>query len=170
MAPGRRPALPTSLSMARLLPWLFTHALAAGAGFVLGIYLLPVLTAPDAPSAAVLQSASAAAVYQAEFRRDLPGSDLLHWGEGTVMVGPRQIAMRGRLAPGPDYKLYLTPRLVTTEAEFLAVKRASRQIGDVRNFENFVVAVPEPVNIEDYSGVLVWCESFGQFITAAQYR
>ncbi|MBP8310136.1 MAG: DM13 domain-containing protein, partial [Burkholderiaceae bacterium] len=36
--------------------------------------------------------------------------------------------------------------------------------------ENFVVDVPPSVDIEKHSAVIVWCESFGQFITAARYR
>jgi hypothetical protein len=35
---------------------------------------------------------------------------------------------------------------------------------------HFVVAVPAGVELEKYSAVIVWCETFGQFITAAKYR
>ena len=44
------------------------------------------------------------------------------------------------------------------------------EIGDVKTFENFLVSVPAGVDINDYSSVIVWCESFGEFITAARYR
>jgi len=40
----------------------------------------------------------------------------------------------------------------------------------VKTFENFIVAVPESVDPAACNTVIVWCESFGQFITAAQYR
>jgi hypothetical protein len=39
--------------------------------------------------------------------RDLKDSDALHWGKGTVSVAPRTVSLLGRIAPGPDYKLYL---------------------------------------------------------------
>jgi hypothetical protein len=44
------------------------------------------------------------------------------------------------------------------------------RVGDVRTFENFVVPVPESVDVSSYNSAIVWCESFGQFITAAKYR
>jgi hypothetical protein len=40
----------------------------------------------------------------------------------------------------------------------------------VRTFENFVVPVPASIDVAHYDTVIVWCESFGQFITAARYR
>ncbi|MCU7852630.1 MAG: hypothetical protein KZQ80_10490, partial [Candidatus Thiodiazotropha sp. (ex Monitilora ramsayi)] len=95
-----------------------SHLLFAALGFALGIYMLPILTAPDAPSADEVAAAASSAEFQAEFRRDLPGSDLLHWGEGKVMIGKTSIVLQGEIAPGPDYKLYLSPEYVETEAEF----------------------------------------------------
>jgi hypothetical protein len=100
----------------------------------------------------------------------LKGSDPFHWGEGMVSVGPRAIALDGRLAPGPDYKLYLVNGFVETEEDFLRVKKRSPRLGDVKTFENFIVPVPEGIDVERYDTVLVWCERFGQFITAAKYR
>jgi hypothetical protein len=44
------------------------------------------------------------------------------------------------------------------------------RVGDVRTFDNFVVALPEAVDPSAYNSVVVWCESFDQFITAAKYR
>nr|MDJ0905922.1 DM13 domain-containing protein [Woeseiaceae bacterium] len=76
----------------------------------------------------------------------------------------------GRLAPGPDYRLYLSPTFVETEADFEALKSSMVDIGPVRTFDNFMVAVPTGIDPADYRAVIVWCESFGQFITAAEYR
>ncbi len=42
------------------------------------------------------------------------------------------------------------------------------RIGDVRTFENFVVRIPDSIDVSSYITVIVWCESFGQFITAAK--
>jgi hypothetical protein len=44
------------------------------------------------------------------------------------------------------------------------------RVGDVRTFENFVVPVPAAVDVAQFDSVIVWCESFSQFITAARYR
>jgi len=147
-----------------------THIAAAGIGFAAGIYLLPVLIAPAAPTAGEVRSAAAGAAFQGEFRRDLKGSDLLHWGEGQVSVHASAVSLMGRLAPGPDYKLYLTQEFVETEEAFLKVKPQAARIGDVRTFENFIVPVPAGVDVSQYGTVVVWCESFSQFISAARYR
>lgn len=147
-----------------------SHACASAAGFALGIYALPILTAPQAPTQTEASLAAGQAAYTGRFRRDLKDSDALHWGEGVVSVGPRNIALVGRLAPGPDYKLYLSPEFVETEEEFARLKHRMRRVGDVRTFENFVVAVPEPVDVSQYKAVIIWCETFSQFISAAQYQ
>ena len=139
-------------------------------GFALGIYLLPILTAPVTPSAALVQSIASSSDFRGQFRRDLAGSDLLHWGQGEVSVGRKSIALMGKLSPGPDYKLYLVPEFVENEAQFLKIKNRSARIGDIKTFENFIVAVPEGVDVALYSTVLVWCETFSEFISAAKYR
>lgn len=147
-----------------------SHVLAAVVGFAVGIYALPILTAPPAPSAAEVASQTGQVIFTAHFRRDLKGSDPLHWGEGTVSVGRQSIAFVGKLAPGPDYKLYLSPEFVETEADFKRLKQRMVRVGDVKTFENFIVPVPESVDPARYNTVIVWCESFAQFITAASYR
>jgi hypothetical protein len=154
----------------RLLVLAVTHGAALAAGFALGIYLLPILTAPAAPSAGDVTAAAGKAVFKGEFRRDLKDSDFLHWGEGSVSVSRGAITLMGRIAPGPDYKLYLSPEFVETEADFNRLKAEMARVGDVKTFENFIVPLPESIDPKAYTTVIVWCESFGQFITAARYR
>ena len=156
--------------MKRLVLLSLTHLLAIGVGFAAGIYLLPILTAPTMPGAPQVQALAGQAQYHATFSRDRKDSDTLHWGEGEVSVGPRTISLRGRLAPGPDYKLYLLKEYVETERDFLRLKPSAVRVGDVETFDNFIVIVPESVNVSDYTTVVVWCESFSQFITSAKYR
>ena len=43
-------------------------------------------------------------------------------------------------------------------------------LGDVKTFDGFLLNVPEDVDIGAYTTVLVWCETFGEFIAAAKYR
>ncbi len=156
--------------MKKFLLLLASHALAALVGFAAGIYALPILTAPPAPPAADVAAAAARAQYQGQFRRDLKDSDALHWGEGTILVDRKAITLQGRIAPGPDYRLYLSPAFVETEAEFLRLKPQMVQVGDVKTFEGFIVPVPPSIDPGAYNTVIVWCESFSQFITAAKYR
>jgi hypothetical protein len=149
---------------------LFSHAGVLALGFGLGVYFLPILTAPASPDATTLAEAAGTATHRSEFRRDLKGSDPLHWGEGTISLSPRVIVHEGRLAPGPDYKLYLVPTFVEDEAQFLAVKQSALLIGDIKSFGGFMLDVPDGVDIDAYTTVLIWCEAFSEFITAAQYR
>jgi hypothetical protein len=158
------------MTMKRVLVLIVTHAAALAAGFALGVYLLPILIAPAAPTAAEVAQKAAAATFTAEFRRDLKDSDLFHWGEGRVTVGKDAVTLVGALAPGPDYKLYLSPEFVETEADFLRLKPRMARVGDVKTFDNFVIPVPAGIDPAAYSAVVVWCERFGQFITAARYR
>jgi hypothetical protein len=155
------------------MKWLIrigTHLAAGAIGFALGIYLLPILIAPEAPGAQEVRLAANDSRFTAEFRRDLEDSDALHWGEGTLYVGPDSIALEGRLAPGPDYRLYLSPQFVETEAAFEALKAQMVEVGPVRTFENFMVPVPGSIDPAAFSAAIVWCESFGQFITAGKYQ
>lgn len=156
--------------MKRALLLLASHVAVGAAGFAAGIYVLPILTAPPAPDDAAVAAIADGAPFTGTFRRDLADSDALHWGEGTVSVTRTAVALRGRIAPGPDYKLYLSPAFVETEADFVRLKPRMVRIGDVRTFENFVVPVPPTVDPAAFDTVIVWCEAFGQFITAAKYR
>lgn len=156
--------------MKKLLQHLITHSIALGIGFAAGIYLLPILTAPPAPNETVISAIAQKASFTARFKRDLDGSDALHWGEGELFIARDGIALRGKLAPGPDYRLYLSPAFVENEAQVLALKDQMLEVGAIRTFDNFMVDFPQPVAIEQYNTVLVWCEAFGEFISAAQYR
>jgi len=139
-------------------------------GFALGVCLLPIITGPEGPDEAALGQAAQTAQFEATLTRDLKGSDFLHWGEGTISVSADKIVHRGAMSPGPNYKLYLLDTFVEDEAQFLAVKDQAQVIGDVRTFDGFILDVPPGVDVAAYSTVLVWCEAFSEFITAATYR
>jgi hypothetical protein len=147
-----------------------SHIVALLVGFGLGVYALPILIAPDQPTANEVQAAATGASFQGRFRRGLKDSDVLHWGEGAITVGARSIGLVGEIAPGPDYKLYLSPSFVETEADFKRLKAQMVRVGDVKTFKNFIVPVPAGIEVGRYNTVVIWCETFSQFITAAQYR
>ncbi len=156
--------------MKKIILLLFSHGAVLGIGFALGVFFLPILTAESAPDAAVLEQEVQQADYSAQLTRDLRGSDALHWGEGTISVSPERIAHQGELAPGPDYMVYLTKDFVEHEDEFEPVKQDAVRIGAVKSFDGFLLDVPDGVDVEGYTTVVVWCETFGEFITAAKYR
>lgn len=164
------PRIEKSSPLKKTLLLTASHGLAVALGFALGIYALPILIAPAPPSSADLTSQASQAQFTGRFRRDLKDSDFLHWGEGVVSVSRNNISLVGKVTPGPDYKLYLSPEFVETEADFMRLKPGMIRVGDVKTFENFIVPLAESVDPARYNTVIVWCESFGQFITAAQYR
>ena len=59
----------------KLLALLLSHIIALVLGFGLGVYALPIIIAPEAPSVAEVQAQAATAKYTGQFRRDLKDSD-----------------------------------------------------------------------------------------------
>jgi hypothetical protein len=149
---------------------LITHLGALVLGFGLGIYFLPILTAPPAPTYNELAMAKNSPRFTGIFRRDLKDSDALHWGQGQVFIGADTIALQGELSPGPDYKLYLSPVFVETEPDFKRLKSLMVQVTDIKTFKNFVVSLPASIDPSQYKAIVIWCESFNEFITAAPYQ
>jgi hypothetical protein len=158
------------MKLQKLIVLTVSHLSVGAFGVALGIYLLPILIAPTPPSESEVSEVSSQARYSGTFRKDLKDSDTFHWGEGQVSISPDHIAFMGRLAPGPDYKLYLSPEFVETEVDFNRRKGSMALVGDVKTFENFVVAVPKEIDASKYTTVIVWCETFGEFITSARYQ
>ena len=156
--------------MQRWLILITTHLVMLAIGFAGGIYTLPILTAPRSPDTVALQNIATETLYTGRLVRDLKGSDLFHWGEGEFRVSRNRIAHIGRLAPGPDYKLYLAPNFVDTKEAFLLIKDKSIRVGDVKTFNGFIVDVPASVDVRNYNTVVIWCEAFRQFISAAEYQ
>lgn len=141
-----------------------------GLGFALGIYALPILTQPESPSMQAVESVTNQALFTGAFQRDRKDSDFLHWGEGSLSISESHIAFVGELAPGPDYKLYLSPQFIETEVEFNANKAAMIQVGDVKTFDRFSLTIPEQADIANYNTAIIWCETFGEFITSARFK
>lgn len=156
--------------MKRIILGTATHGVALAGGFALGIYLLPILTAPPSVDAAVLAAAAEDALYTVEFAQDLPGNDATHWGTGTISLTSDQIVHQGELSPGPNFIAYLVPEFVTHEDDFLPLKDDSFAIGPVMTFDGFALNLPDSVNLEDYTTVLIWCEAFSEFIASAEFR
>ncbi|MDN3699218.1 DM13 domain-containing protein [Vibrio cortegadensis] len=149
---------------------LVTHLSVGAFGVGLGIYMLPILIAPTSPTESEVTQLSSQAQFSAMFKKDLKDSDTFHWGEGQVAVGPEYITLTGSLAPGPDYKLYLSTEFVETESDFNRLKDSMVRIGNVKTFENFAVKIPKGIDVSKYNTVIVWCETFGEFITSAKYQ
>lgn len=81
-----------------------------------------------------------------------------------------RIVHQGKLAPGPDYRIYLAPRYIEDAAGFEAMKAGSVQLGAIKTFDGFIVDVPPGVDVAKFDTVVIWCETFGKFITAGRCR
>lgn len=63
-----------------------THGVVGALGFGAGIYALPILTAPPAPSTAVIEEKSLETLFTAQFKKELEDSDALHWGKEPFLL------------------------------------------------------------------------------------
>ena len=149
---------------------LTTHGLTACLAFAVGIYSLPILMAPPEPSSGALALTIKNTRYVATIGENLKDSDWLHWGKGTFSLGDDYIVFQGKLAPGPAYRMYLSSRFIETEQDFLQHKSTMVEVGKVNSFGNYILPVRADIDIENYNSVIIWCESFKQFITAAQFK
>lgn len=109
------------------------------------------------------------AKYKGEFNRNQKGSDVFHWAEGELYVTDSEIAFRGQVAPGPDYKIYLTKAQAVDKNSFLEMKKEAVLIGELKNFGNFRKSIPDSVNVNEFTTVQIWCERFSKFIGSAVY-
>jgi hypothetical protein len=141
--------------MVRSLIAAATHLVALAIGIRIGLYALPLLNEPAPPDESALRTTRTDPLHKRRFQRNLKGSDLLHWGDGEVRILKDRIAHEGRIAPGPDYKLYLAPHFVDTRTAFLDIKHLSRRIGAIKTFSGFIVEVPVNVDVSDYTTVVV---------------
>ena len=158
------------MSKFTLFKLMVTHTVTLLIGIAVGIYLLPLLTAGDGPDENALNQVMENRHYSGAFSRDREDSDLLHWGEGELSIGPSRIAFSGRLAPGPDYRLYLSPVFIETERAFIEQKESMKEIGEINTFDRFLIDIPTGVDPAAYTTAIVWCETFDQFITSAVYK
>jgi hypothetical protein len=147
-----------------------SHLAVAGFAFLLGVYSLPIFMAPADPSSGALALSIKNTRYVATIADKLTDSDWLHWGKGTFSIGDDVVVFQGTLAPGPDYRLYLSPKFIQTESDFLQLKSSMVEVGKIKSFGNFILPISNQVDTERYNSVIVWCETFNQFITAAQFK
>ena len=141
-------------------------------GFLLGVYTLPILVEwRHAVQERALAPEAAAEDPRGEFNRNSPGSDAVHWGEGELRVSQGQLVFdeNVRLAPGPDYRIYLTKTFAQTREEFLELKPGAVEIAALEVFSGpLSFPIPPEVDPDVYDNVVVWCEAFAMYIASAR--
>ncbi len=83
------------------------------------------------------------------------------------MVNDKAVWLDESVSPRPDYQLYLAPAFVRLRPDFIDIKAQSVEVQFNQGLCNFRLAVPAHVNAADFLAVVIWCEAFSQFITAA---
>ena len=112
-----------------------------------------------------------------EFNPDAEDSDRFHRGSGGVSLlnfdGINKIVFEEdfEVTNGPDYKLYLLEAQgVETEARFEELRDSGdgKIIAEVKQFDGFqTFEVPEDIDPDEIGSLVIWCESFSEFITSA---
>jgi len=147
-----------------------THLICVLIGFASGIYSLPIIVAPEKPSEARVDKVVEESIYETFFVKNLPGSDFFHWAEGQVSISNKSIAFQGKMSPGPGYHLYVSRNYVDNEKSFLEVKNNALLYGIVNTFNGFIVMNSYEVDVKEFTTIIIWCEPFSEFITAAKYQ
>jgi len=148
----------------------FSHLAIGGLGCALGIYALPILIQPPSSQLDEITLQPDEVILSGTFERERADSDFLHWGEGTVSITNSELIFVGELAPGPDYKAYLSPVYVETEADFMANKDQMLNVGNVNRFDRFSLSISDVSDISEFNTVIIWCETFGEYITSAKLQ
>jgi len=136
-------------------------------GFALGVYFLPILTEEKGLDIAAIAQLEASAEWSGTLYPRPLRFGRLSMGRENGRASNTSIWLEAKIPPGPDYRLYLTPSLATNKASFMKIKDQSVKVGEVKAFSNFSLDVTSSITVGDYPAVLIWCEAFGEFITAA---
>ncbi len=147
-------------------------AIGFGCGAAAGVYFLPIYIEWSSQTQQVASVAPAAQSDPAgQFDRNSPGSDALHWGEGTVRItgGKLIFEQNVEFAPGPDYRIYLSKRFADTKDDFAKIKANAVQIARLSTFSGpLEFGLPDGLNTDEFDNVVVWCETFSMYIASAR--
>ena len=102
-------------------------------GFGLGVYFLPIFTTEKGPDIASIAALSLRRCFAAFLSGICRGQ--LDCFE-VIMLNADRISLDGKVAPRPDYRLYLTPKYVETGCGIQTITAQSLQIGPIKAFES----------------------------------
>ncbi|MDI9335875.1 MAG: DM13 domain-containing protein [Gammaproteobacteria bacterium] len=113
-----------------------------------------------------------------EFDPKAIGSDDLHRGSGKVYWVEKDDSRYlvfdedFQVTRGPDYKVYLVPDHNIHHKElFKNIKNQATRLGNVSQFSGKqVFTIPETYHKPEKLGVVIWCETFKQFISYANLQ
>ena len=59
-------------------------------------------------------------------------------------------------------------KILSDNHDYLHIMMGEHEGNVQEAFTNFSIAVPDGVDVGTFPAILIWCEAFGQFITAAE--
>ncbi len=158
--------------MKKIIFALFFLAIGFGAGFAGGIYTLPIFIEKFGESQVFSDVTPAQDTDPiGQFDRNSPGSDALHWGEGTVRVSNGKLIFEEnvKLAPGPDYRIFLSKKFADTKNDFEEIRHEAVEIAKLRTFSGpLEFDLPGDLNPDVYDNVVIWCQTFSMYIASAR--
>ena len=158
--------------MKKFIYAVFFLVIGIGIGFAAGVYTLPIFIEWSSDREQIADLTPAAETDPiGQFDRNSPGSDALHWGEGTVRISSGKLIFEDdvKLAPGPDYRIYLSRKFAQTKSEFSKIKPQAVEIAKLRTFSGpLEFELPADLNTNEYDNVVVWCETFSMYIASAR--
>jgi hypothetical protein len=153
---------------------LLTHSLAMSVGLGIGLLSCADNCTAGAVSVSRLAGALGDATYRATFRRDQPGEHPHYWADGTLGITHDGIAFQGRMdvpaSAGPTVTVYLTADRIGSAEDFVRAQPRARRVGLVSPRSRFLLDVPEDIDIEDFTTVVLWSDRGKQLIATARYR
>jgi|GEM_PF-6157145 len=107
---------------------------------------------------------------------DAEGSDALHRGSGAIDIidfgGSEKLIFNEdfKVTNGPDYMVYLVRGEVPeTKQQYNAGSSAYTNLGRMRQFSGYqTFDIPADEDLSDVTGVVIWCEQFGIFISSGE--
>ena len=160
---------------------LITGFLVGGiAGFVggLGVMLaaFPFLFPPPMVNETV-SNATYELVHESQFRQNVIGHDIVHWGRGDVAIyrkpdGNYAIEFRANfeVGPGPNFWIYVNSgQDINDELDFLNDVNRVR-LTKIKSFRGSQVYEVSEADMKAGGAITIWCESFNQYIASANYQ
>ncbi len=151
---------------------LFILIVGIGIGFAAGVYTLPIIIEAQSEKQQIADLTPADESDPiGQFDRNSPGSDPLHWGEGTVRISSGKLIFEDdvKLAPGPDYRIYMSRKFADTKSDFAKIKSQAVEVAKLRTFSGpLEFDLPADLNTNEFDNVVVWCETFSMYIASAR--
>ncbi len=139
-----------------------------GAGTALGFFLFPYVFPPPPASDQLTVGERTDVVAKGAFIQPNP-SDPIHTGKGNVTVYDGTVFLEPdfEVGPGPDFHVYLVPKVDVRSAGDVA-NTMFIDLGRLRSFKGSQkYAVPGGVDLAKYPSVVIWCQQFGVLISPA---